>query len=46
VALGAVADDGNVLAFNEGEVAVFVVKNVHDISYIFNVGVVPAAKPR
>jgi hypothetical protein len=31
VALRAVADDGDVLAFDEGEVAVFVVENFHYI---------------
>jgi hypothetical protein len=34
VALGAVADDGNVFAFDQGEVSVFVVENFHGFSLV------------
>ena len=31
VALGAVTDDGDLLALNDGEVAVFIVRNLHEL---------------
>jgi hypothetical protein len=35
VALRAVTDDGDILALDEGQVAVFIVKNFHDLPRMF-----------